>query len=166
MNDINNSEGVEQASKALRALERPRRQTEQRLKEEEELALKQIIAGIIPEWHDVNDRRKEGVVAMLKIWTAEMMNLARTQMKTWIAIKNEHKVKVQRRWDNRGNMNKAFQNWKKRVGFEQDEQTEGKEDGKGRSEREKTYGIKYWGKVRTMPRMHKQVKKFPQKGIG
>eukprot|EP00965_Chrysotila_dentata_P042100 1396633-Pleurochrysis_carterae.AAC.1 len=61
MNDINNREGVEHVSKALRALERPRRQTNQRLKEEEELALKQIIAGIIPEWHDVNDKRRRGV---------------------------------------------------------------------------------------------------------
>eukprot|EP00965_Chrysotila_dentata_P105627 3488747-Pleurochrysis_carterae.AAC.1 len=44
MNDINNSEGVEQANKALSALEWPRRQTDQRLKEEEELALKQMIS--------------------------------------------------------------------------------------------------------------------------
>eukprot|EP00965_Chrysotila_dentata_P262156 6214487-Pleurochrysis_carterae.AAC.4 len=38
MSDINNHEGVEQATKALSALEWPRRQTDQRLKEEEELA--------------------------------------------------------------------------------------------------------------------------------
>eukprot|EP00965_Chrysotila_dentata_P166506 5497495-Pleurochrysis_carterae.AAC.1 len=63
-------------------------------------------------------------------------------------------------------MNKAFQIWKKRVRHEQDEQTEGKEDGKGRFEREKMYGIKHCGKVRTIPRMHKQVQKFLQKGIG
>eukprot|EP00965_Chrysotila_dentata_P171484 5659401-Pleurochrysis_carterae.AAC.1 len=52
MSDVNNREGTEQAAKVLRALEWPRRQVDQRLKEEEELALKQIIAGIIPEWHD------------------------------------------------------------------------------------------------------------------
>eukprot|EP00965_Chrysotila_dentata_P207828 6184349-Pleurochrysis_carterae.AAC.1 len=40
MNNINNQDGEEQANKALSALERPRRQKDQRLKEEEELALK------------------------------------------------------------------------------------------------------------------------------
>eukprot|EP00965_Chrysotila_dentata_P236588 6201405-Pleurochrysis_carterae.AAC.3 len=49
MSDINNRGGIEQATKALRALERPRRQMDLRLKEEEELALKQMISGIIPE---------------------------------------------------------------------------------------------------------------------
>eukprot|EP00965_Chrysotila_dentata_P143941 4754695-Pleurochrysis_carterae.AAC.1 len=48
MSGINNSEGVEQTVKALRALERPRKQTDPRLKEEEELALKQVISGINP----------------------------------------------------------------------------------------------------------------------
>eukprot|EP00965_Chrysotila_dentata_P086409 2851333-Pleurochrysis_carterae.AAC.1 len=44
------------------------------------------------------------------------MDWARTQMKTWIVTKNdEHKANVQRRWDNRGKMNKAFQTWRKRV---------------------------------------------------
>eukprot|EP00965_Chrysotila_dentata_P187458 6172141-Pleurochrysis_carterae.AAC.1 len=43
MNHINNIEGIEQATKALCALEWPRRQTDRRLKEEEELALKQMI---------------------------------------------------------------------------------------------------------------------------
>eukprot|EP00965_Chrysotila_dentata_P131702 4354676-Pleurochrysis_carterae.AAC.1 len=103
MSDINNSEGVEQATKVLRALEWPRRQMELRLKEEEELALKQMISGIIPEWRDTNSRRKKGVMALLRSWTGEMMNWARTQMKTWIATKNENKANVQRRWDNRGN---------------------------------------------------------------
>eukprot|EP00965_Chrysotila_dentata_P060506 2005569-Pleurochrysis_carterae.AAC.1 len=61
MSDINNSEGVEQATKALRALERPRRQTDLRLKEEEELALEQMISGIIPEWRDTDNEREKGV---------------------------------------------------------------------------------------------------------
>eukprot|EP00965_Chrysotila_dentata_P234061 6199967-Pleurochrysis_carterae.AAC.1 len=80
--------------------------------------------------------------------------------------KNEHKNKVQGRWDNRDKINKAFQTWKKRVLHELDEQAEGKEEGEERSEKEKTYGIKYWGKIRTIPRIHKQVKDFLQKGIG
>eukprot|EP00965_Chrysotila_dentata_P031253 1040521-Pleurochrysis_carterae.AAC.1 len=60
MNDINNREGVEHAKKALRALEQPRRHTDLRLKEEEELALKQVISGITPEWDDTHNRRKIG----------------------------------------------------------------------------------------------------------
>eukprot|EP00965_Chrysotila_dentata_P077308 2552588-Pleurochrysis_carterae.AAC.1 len=44
-----------------------------------------------------------------------MMNCARIHMKMWIAIKNEHKAEVQRRWDNRGKTREAFQDWKKRV---------------------------------------------------
>eukprot|EP00965_Chrysotila_dentata_P078354 2582323-Pleurochrysis_carterae.AAC.1 len=63
------------------------------------------------------------------------MNTARIHMKSWIATKNEHKAKVQRRWDNRGCMNKAFQTWKKKITYEQEGKVEGVE---GRSEREKT----------------------------
>eukprot|EP00965_Chrysotila_dentata_P218202 6190454-Pleurochrysis_carterae.AAC.1 len=87
MSDINNNEGVEQTDKALRALEKPRRQTDPRIKEEEELALKQTISGTIPEWQEVDDKKEKGVIAMLTSWTGEMMHLARIQMKTWIAIK-------------------------------------------------------------------------------
>eukprot|EP00965_Chrysotila_dentata_P181348 5985635-Pleurochrysis_carterae.AAC.2 len=45
MNDINNSEGVEQVDKAFGALERPRSQMDPQIREEEETALKQMIAG-------------------------------------------------------------------------------------------------------------------------
>eukprot|EP00965_Chrysotila_dentata_P181247 5983004-Pleurochrysis_carterae.AAC.4 len=109
MSDINNSEGAEQATKALSALEWPRRQMDLSLREEEELALKQTISGIIPEWWDTNNRRNNGVIALLRSWTGEMVNWVRIQIKTWIATKNEHKAYVQRQWDNRGKMNKAFQ---------------------------------------------------------
>eukprot|EP00965_Chrysotila_dentata_P173399 5724359-Pleurochrysis_carterae.AAC.4 len=63
-----------------------------------------------------------------------------------ITTKNEHKANVQCRWDNtsRDKMRRAFQNWRKRVGYEDDEQTRGEEDERGR-ERERTYGIKNWG---------------------
>eukprot|EP00965_Chrysotila_dentata_P090138 2975223-Pleurochrysis_carterae.AAC.1 len=146
MYDINNREGVEQVIKALSALERPRRQTDHRLKEEEELALKQMISGIIPEWRHTDNKGKKGVIDQLGSWTVEMTNCARIQMKTWTAMKNEHKADVQRRWDNRGKMNKAFQTWRSRVRHEGEEQAEGKEQGDKRMEREKTYGIKHWGK--------------------
>eukprot|EP00965_Chrysotila_dentata_P004599 149832-Pleurochrysis_carterae.AAC.1 len=62
-------------------------------------------------------------------------------------------------------MNKAFQTWRKRLRHEFDEQGEGKEEGKERLEREKTYGIKYWERVRTIPRIRKQVKKFCKRGL-
>eukprot|EP00965_Chrysotila_dentata_P112067 3705668-Pleurochrysis_carterae.AAC.1 len=65
------------------------------------------------------------------------MNCARIQMKTWVAMKNENKSKVQRRWDNRGKMNKVFQRWRSRVRHEGDEQVEGKEDGDNILERER-----------------------------
>eukprot|EP00965_Chrysotila_dentata_P214177 6188064-Pleurochrysis_carterae.AAC.1 len=113
MNDINNREGVDQINKALRALEQPRRQTDQRLKEEEELALKQVISGIIPEWRSTDHKRKKGVILLLGSWTGEMMNRARMQMKAWVIKKNEHKASVQRKWDNRGKMHTAFQRWRK-----------------------------------------------------
>eukprot|EP00965_Chrysotila_dentata_P113546 3752426-Pleurochrysis_carterae.AAC.1 len=96
-----------------------------------------------------------------------MMNSARTQMKTREATKNEHKAYVQRRRDNRGNMNKAlFQRWRSRVRHECDEQVEEKEDWNRRLERKRTYGIKHWGKVRSIPKIYKQVKNFMQMGIG
>eukprot|EP00965_Chrysotila_dentata_P217036 6189738-Pleurochrysis_carterae.AAC.2 len=166
MRDMNNNEGAEQASKALSALDWPRRQMDPSLRKEEEVALKQMISGIIPEWCDTNNNRKKGVIALFTSWTGEMMNYARIQMKTWIATKNEHKAYVQRRWDNRDKMNKAFQTWRKGLRQEYDEQGAGKEEGKERIEREKTHGIKYWGRVRTIPKIHKQVRKFLQTGIG
>eukprot|EP00965_Chrysotila_dentata_P035784 1190910-Pleurochrysis_carterae.AAC.1 len=92
--------------------------------------------------------------------------MARIQMKMWVTTKNEHKANVQRRWDNRGKRNKAFQSWKLRAKHECHDQAERQEDGDRRLERERTYGIKIWGKVRTIPRIHEQVKNFLQKGIG
>eukprot|EP00965_Chrysotila_dentata_P223155 6193409-Pleurochrysis_carterae.AAC.3 len=93
MNDINNSEGVEQAVKALGALERPRRQTDPKIREENELALKQMVAGLIPEWQEADQKREKGVIALLRTWTREMMNCARMQMKTWITTKMSIKPK-------------------------------------------------------------------------
>eukprot|EP00965_Chrysotila_dentata_P173888 5740076-Pleurochrysis_carterae.AAC.1 len=87
MSNINNIQGVEQAVKALCALERPRRQIDTNIREEEELALKQIISGIIPEWQETDTKKKTGVVAQLKLWTGALMNCARFHMKTWITLK-------------------------------------------------------------------------------
>eukprot|EP00965_Chrysotila_dentata_P110711 3657998-Pleurochrysis_carterae.AAC.1 len=137
MSNINNAQGVEQVVKALCALENPRRQTDPNIREEEKLALKQIISGILPEWQETDTKKKTGIITQLKLWTGEMMNCARIHMKMWITIKNEHKAAEQKRWDNRGKMSKAFQSWRKRLGLEYNNQIRGKEDGERGKEREK-----------------------------
>eukprot|EP00965_Chrysotila_dentata_P151323 5001581-Pleurochrysis_carterae.AAC.1 len=85
-----------------------------------------------------------------------MMNTARMQMKEWVIKKNEGKASVQRRWDNRGKMHRAFQNWRRGIGHEYKVREAGTEEGGGDIEKERTYGIKYWGRVRTIPRIHIQ----------
>eukprot|EP00965_Chrysotila_dentata_P098402 3252523-Pleurochrysis_carterae.AAC.1 len=95
------------------------------------MAVKQVISGIIPEWREADNKKKKWVIALLRLWTGEMMNWARMQMKTWIATKNEHKAYVQQRWDNRGEMHRAFYKWRKRVGHEYEAQAGGKEDRDG-----------------------------------
>eukprot|EP00965_Chrysotila_dentata_P174535 5761181-Pleurochrysis_carterae.AAC.1 len=62
-------------------------------------------------------------------------------------------------------MNKAFQTWRKRLRHEYDEHGEGNEEVKERLEREKTNGIKYWGRVRTIPRMQLGMPPKPQKWV-
>eukprot|EP00965_Chrysotila_dentata_P190355 6173836-Pleurochrysis_carterae.AAC.2 len=91
------------------------------IKEEEELALRQTISGIIPEWQQVDDKRKKG------------------------AIKRRMNIKPVYS-DNRGNMLKMFTRWKRNVGYKQDglDEEQGKENEEGK--KEKTYGIKYWGR--------------------
>eukprot|EP00965_Chrysotila_dentata_P044844 1489915-Pleurochrysis_carterae.AAC.1 len=115
-----------------------------------------MISGIIPKWQGTDAKKKRGVIALLRSWTGEMMDCARIQTKTWITTKNGHKANVQRRWDNRGVMRKAFQSWKKRVWHDYDAQRGGKADGERGKERERTYGIKHWGRVRSIPRIHIQ----------
>eukprot|EP00965_Chrysotila_dentata_P237752 6202101-Pleurochrysis_carterae.AAC.4 len=59
MEDKQNSEGVVQADKAIQAIERPRRQSNPKIKEEEELALREMISGIVPEWKEAKDNKGE-----------------------------------------------------------------------------------------------------------
>eukprot|EP00965_Chrysotila_dentata_P158211 5226845-Pleurochrysis_carterae.AAC.1 len=63
-------------------------------------------------------------------------------------------------------MNEALQRWKTNAKHGDKEQVDGKVEGDRRIEKERTYGIKNWGKVRTIPRIHKMVKNFLQMGIG
>eukprot|EP00965_Chrysotila_dentata_P031842 1061851-Pleurochrysis_carterae.AAC.1 len=102
----------------------------------------------------------------MKLWTGDMMKLARIQMKNWMEKKNGHRAYVQRRWDNRGIIKEAFQKWKTLITYEHMDEDGGKEHKEEKGNIEKTYGIKHWGRVRTIPTLHKQVKRFLQKGIG
>eukprot|EP00965_Chrysotila_dentata_P200734 6180140-Pleurochrysis_carterae.AAC.4 len=152
--------------KASRASEQPRRHTNPEVRKEEEQALQQIISGIIPEWQEANDKEKRGTIEIMKLWTEDMMNRARIQLKNWMEKKNEHRAYVQQRWDNRGIMNKAFQKWKSLIRGRRNDKDQGQGYRDVEGNKEKTYGIKDWGRVRTIPRIHKQVKNFLPAGIG
>eukprot|EP00965_Chrysotila_dentata_P133682 4420822-Pleurochrysis_carterae.AAC.1 len=64
ISDINNSEGVEQATKASRALIRTAQEANgpEAQRGGIELALKQMISGIIPEWRETDNKRGKGVI--------------------------------------------------------------------------------------------------------
>eukprot|EP00965_Chrysotila_dentata_P134433 4445922-Pleurochrysis_carterae.AAC.1 len=109
----------------------------------------------------------------MKLRTGDMMNWARIQMKNWMDKKNEHRAFVQKRWDNRGITKEVFQKWKAitRSGKaitrpDSSDNDKGTEHEKDKGINEKTYGIKHWGRVRTVPKLHKQVKRFLQAGVG
>eukprot|EP00965_Chrysotila_dentata_P256886 6212707-Pleurochrysis_carterae.AAC.2 len=59
-----------------------------------------------------------------------------------------------------------FIRWKRNVGYKQDSFDEGQGKENEEEKKEKTYGIKYWGRMRTIPRIHMKAKNFLQKGIG
>eukprot|EP00965_Chrysotila_dentata_P133380 4410261-Pleurochrysis_carterae.AAC.1 len=83
----------------------------------------------------------------MKLWTgSDMMNSARIQMKNWMAKKNKHRAGVQRRWDNRGKMKEVFQKWKAVMTIDHTDNDKGEEHEKDNGVKEKTYGIKHWGR--------------------
>eukprot|EP00965_Chrysotila_dentata_P237788 6202129-Pleurochrysis_carterae.AAC.1 len=63
-------------------------------------------------------------------------------------------------------MHTAFQRWRKGIGHDHNTQEVRTEDGEGSIEKKRMYGIKHWGRVRTIPMIHIQVKYFLQEGIG
>eukprot|EP00965_Chrysotila_dentata_P031757 1059026-Pleurochrysis_carterae.AAC.1 len=79
MRDNPNSAGVIQTDKALRALEQPRRQANAGVREDEERALRQMISGIIPEWHEANNKGKRGTIDIMKLWTGDMLKKMNTE---------------------------------------------------------------------------------------
>eukprot|EP00965_Chrysotila_dentata_P008179 267169-Pleurochrysis_carterae.AAC.1 len=89
-------------------------------------------------------------------------------MKAWTEKKDEHKASVQRRWDNRGSMSKAFKRWKiTTTGWESnDKKGKKKTRGRGRRKRGQSYGIKHWGRIKTIPKILTQVQRFLQTGVG
>eukprot|EP00965_Chrysotila_dentata_P147610 4873491-Pleurochrysis_carterae.AAC.1 len=62
-------------------------------------------------------------------------------------------------------MQRMFPKWPKTTGYDNQEQ---KGKGKGGKEggRENTYGIRHWGRVKSIPKIQIQVQNFLQKGIG
>eukprot|EP00965_Chrysotila_dentata_P002473 80247-Pleurochrysis_carterae.AAC.1 len=76
--------------------------------------------------------------------------MARMQMKEWVTKKNEGKAKVQNRWDNRGKMYMAFQRWRNGIGDDLNVRVMDEEMRKGNIEKERNYGIKHWGRFRTI----------------
>eukprot|EP00965_Chrysotila_dentata_P249603 6208978-Pleurochrysis_carterae.AAC.8 len=74
MRDKHNNAGVMQADHALRALEQTGRQVNQNVSEDEELALRQMVSGIIPEWKEGSDKGKRDTIKIMKLWTGDMMN--------------------------------------------------------------------------------------------
>eukprot|EP00965_Chrysotila_dentata_P033846 1126812-Pleurochrysis_carterae.AAC.1 len=132
MNDKQINEGVTQVNKAIRSMELSGRQMNLHTKEEEELALRQLISGIISEWQEENEKEKKGMITIMKLWTGKMMNnWARIQMKMWTGRKNEHKANVQRRGVDRCIMSKVFERWKFNTGFENNDDKGGREEVRG-----------------------------------
>eukprot|EP00965_Chrysotila_dentata_P017585 584100-Pleurochrysis_carterae.AAC.1 len=122
MNDTQNEKGKMQAERAMQAIQQVKGNKDRKDREKEELALKQMISGIIPEWQHADDNKKRGAIVMMKSWTGELMNQARIHMKAWIEKKNEHKAVVQRRWDNKGKTLQMFMRWRRKVGHRQTKQ--------------------------------------------
>eukprot|EP00965_Chrysotila_dentata_P225985 6195118-Pleurochrysis_carterae.AAC.2 len=113
INNKHNNEGVIQAERALQAIDRHNKHINSKIKEEEELALRQMISGIIREWQEADNKEKKGTIAAMRMWTGGMMNWARIHMKTWTEKKNVNEAKVQRRWGNRGKCIQSSRNGKK-----------------------------------------------------
>eukprot|EP00965_Chrysotila_dentata_P016692 554010-Pleurochrysis_carterae.AAC.1 len=68
MKNIRNYEGILQANETINATEQPRRQVDLKNKKEEELALRQMISGITPEWREADDKDKKKAIAAMRLW--------------------------------------------------------------------------------------------------
>eukprot|EP00965_Chrysotila_dentata_P114211 3775341-Pleurochrysis_carterae.AAC.2 len=71
-----------------------------------------------------------------------MMNWARIQMKLWTGKKNEHKVNVQKRWDDRNAVSKVFKRWKLTTGIEGKDSKQKEISCQRKGKRGLTYGRK------------------------
>eukprot|EP00965_Chrysotila_dentata_P008551 278096-Pleurochrysis_carterae.AAC.3 len=80
--------------------------------------------------------------------TDVLHKLKYTSMVGMTGKKNAHKDNVQRRWDNRGLMQRMFQKWKKTTGYDNQGQKGKEEKGEKEGGQEKIYGIKHWGRFR------------------
>eukprot|EP00965_Chrysotila_dentata_P197940 6178507-Pleurochrysis_carterae.AAC.4 len=57
-------------------------------------------------------------------------------------------------------MKQAFKRWKSSAGYGSKTIQEGNKENNNDDHKEKTYGIKHWGRFRIAPRIHIQVKNF------
>eukprot|EP00965_Chrysotila_dentata_P046393 1541448-Pleurochrysis_carterae.AAC.1 len=76
MNDKQINAELIQVSKAIRSLEQTGRHIDPNTRKEEELALRQLISGIVPEWGEENGKEKTGTTTTMKLWTGKLMNWA------------------------------------------------------------------------------------------
>eukprot|EP00965_Chrysotila_dentata_P052644 1746977-Pleurochrysis_carterae.AAC.1 len=66
MNDTQNKKGEIQAEKAIQAIQQDWGHKDRRVREEEELALNQMISGVIPEWQHADDtKKKKGAIVLM-----------------------------------------------------------------------------------------------------
>eukprot|EP00965_Chrysotila_dentata_P125196 4138904-Pleurochrysis_carterae.AAC.1 len=70
MNDTQNEKGEIQAEKAWQAIQHTRGHKDRKDREEEDLALRQMISGIIPEWQHVDDNKQRGTIVRVRIFYA------------------------------------------------------------------------------------------------
>eukprot|EP00965_Chrysotila_dentata_P093505 3089145-Pleurochrysis_carterae.AAC.1 len=74
MNETQNRKGEIQAEYAIQAIQPVRGHSDRKVRELEELALKQMVSGIIPEWQQLDDKKRKGAIATMRLWTGELMN--------------------------------------------------------------------------------------------
>eukprot|EP00965_Chrysotila_dentata_P147572 4872291-Pleurochrysis_carterae.AAC.1 len=74
MNETQNKKGEIQAEYAIHAIQPVRGYSDRKVREVEELALKQMVSGIIPEWQHLDDKKRKGAIATMRLWTGELMN--------------------------------------------------------------------------------------------
>eukprot|EP00965_Chrysotila_dentata_P101442 3348931-Pleurochrysis_carterae.AAC.2 len=74
--------------------------------EEQKCALKQTVAGIIPEWRQRDEEERKKNTGLVKLHMEGIAVQAMTHMNSWRDSLCNNNPIVQERWDNRGGMRK------------------------------------------------------------